>query len=530
MKKIIIFLFFVCNTLQAQVTQEWVATYSGTGTGGNYADRCAVDKFGNFIVGGRSDSAGNTDYIILKYSSFGNLVWTRRYDGALHDLDITRDMKLDDSGNVYITGFSWEGTPLGGQNWVTIKYSSNGDFRWKQTLDWSGHIDQPFSLTLDNQRNVYVAGEGFTGPQNYNDDIILAKYSNNGEVIWIRSYGNSTQLPDWGYSVVTDDSDNVYVSGYSPSIITIKYDSAGNQKWISLFPRLSGEYTVYLYSKIDRQNNIIVNGRYDTYSNNITLKYDCNGNLLWSSPFYGQGGVLNVVNAIYIDSSSNIYLAGRTQTISNWHDALTVKYAPNGDTLWVRYYDDGIGQHDEARDITGDQNGNVYLTGYTWRDSDDYLTLKYNSNGNLIFSKKYSLSGNNASKGISIDQYNNIFITGSRDVTQSLSTIITIKYSQPTSVHSLNNFNSKSFTLNQNFPNPFNSETIINYHCPENSNIKIKIYDILGRGICKLVDMKHDAGNYEIKFDASNYPGGIYFYSLFVNNKLVETKRMLFLK
>ncbi|MEZ4689487.1 MAG: hypothetical protein R3A12_04620 [Ignavibacteria bacterium] len=77
----------------------WVTTFNGTGSGGNYAVKNAVDKFGNLIVAGRSDSTSE-DYIILKYSNSGNLLWSKRYAGAANSTDKIRDMVLDDSGNI----------------------------------------------------------------------------------------------------------------------------------------------------------------------------------------------------------------------------------------------------------------------------------------------------------------------------------------------------------------------------------------------------------------------------------------------
>jgi hypothetical protein len=90
------------------------------------------------------------------------------------------------------------------------------------------------------------------------------------------------------------------------------------------------------------------------------------------------------------------------------------------------------------------------------------------------------------------------------------------------------------FKLFQNYPNPFNPKTNIKYQITNNKeqiiNVKLIIYDITGKEIIKLVDKEQRAGIYEVSFDGSKYSSGIYFYSLFINNKLIETKRMVFLK
>jgi len=93
---------------------------------------------------------------------------------------------------------------------------------------------------------------------------------------------------------------------------------------------------------------------------------------------------------------------------------------------------------------------------------------------------------------------------------------------------------SSSFVLRQNFPNPFNSETIIEYYLPEERVVKIEIYNILGQKVKTLLDRKQSSGNKRIVWDGKNEKGqevssGIYFYRVKAG-KLVRTKKMLLLK
>ncbi len=96
-----------------------------------------------------------------------------------------------------------------------------------------------------------------------------------------------------------------------------------------------------------------------------------------------------------------------------------------------------------------------------------------------------------------------------------------------------------SFYLSQNFPNPFNPSTKIEYQIPSYSHVTLKLYDVLGREIATLVDEEKTVGIYEITFIAGNLPSGVYFYKLLVSaldskdrktEGFVETKRMLLLK
>lgn len=139
MIKIALILVFIPSLLFAQVNQEWMASYNGTGSGFNFPKKSAIDKFGNFIVAGNSDSTNGYDYIVLKYSSSGNLIWKQRYNGIGNGYDYLAGMVLDDSANIYVTGASNEGSLHGGINWVTIKYNNNGRLLWKQTLNWTGN-------------------------------------------------------------------------------------------------------------------------------------------------------------------------------------------------------------------------------------------------------------------------------------------------------------------------------------------------------------------------------------------------------
>lgn len=86
-----------------------------------------------------------------------------------------------------------------------------------------------------------------------------------------------------------------------------------------------------------------------------------------------------------------------------------------------------------------------------------------------------------------------------------------------------------TFDLSQNYPNPFNPSTIIKYQIPQNSFVNINVYDVLGNQIRNLVREEKAAGSYELKFDASNMPSGIYFYNIQAG-AFSQTKKMILMK
>jgi hypothetical protein len=85
------------------------------------------------------------------------------------------------------------------------------------------------------------------------------------------------------------------------------------------------------------------------------------------------------------------------------------------------------------------------------------------------------------------------------------------------------------FELSQNYPNPFNPSTVISYQLPVSSNVTLKIYDILGNKISTLVNEEKSAGEYEITFNATGLPSGIYFYKL-TSGEYNQSRKMLLIK
>jgi|GEM_PF-914867 len=90
------------------------------------------------------------------------------------------------------------------------------------------------------------------------------------------------------------------------------------------------------------------------------------------------------------------------------------------------------------------------------------------------------------------------------------------------------------YSLSQNYPNPFNPSTIISYSIPndvksETSNVKLIVYNVIGKEVKVLVNEQKNAGSYNVKFDGSNLSSGIYIYKLSTGN-FSETKRMMLIK
>lgn len=107
----------------------------------------------------------------------------------------------------------------------------------------------------------------------------------------------------------------------------------------------------------------------------------------------------------------------------------------------------------------------------------------------------------------------------------------TYKYSLDGIVSVNNNFSGipLKFTLNQNFPNPFNPSTVITYELPVSSDVSLNVYDVTGRLMTRLVNEMQRAGKYEVSFDGKNLSSGVYFYQILTDG-FADTKRMVLVK
>ena len=96
-------------------------------------------------------------------------------------------------------------------------------------------------------------------------------------------------------------------------------------------------------------------------------------------------------------------------------------------------------------------------------------------------------------------------------------------------IKKINNSIPATFTLSQNYPNPFNPVTTIKFDIPKSSNVKLIIYDLLGKEVIKLADDKLNPGTYNIEWNASSFASGVYFYKLTAGD-YIQTKKLVLIK
>jgi hypothetical protein len=136
----------------------------------------AVDDSGNVYVTGASYSAETDyDYLTIKYSSDGDTLWARTYNGPINDWDFSWAIALDKSGNVYVSGVSLRIDAYPHiYDLATLKYNSEGELLWIRRDKGPSWGDLHPDLAIDDSGNVYVAGASYDSVTNH--DYATIKY------------------------------------------------------------------------------------------------------------------------------------------------------------------------------------------------------------------------------------------------------------------------------------------------------------------------------------------------------------------
>lgn len=310
----------------------WTRTYTGPTSGHNwtFAKNIFVDDSGFVYIAGTSEGLTavhglRQDYTTIKYSSDGTQQWVARYNGPGTDADVINSMTVDASGNVYVTGSSGGGSAGSGDSYddiTTIKYNALGDTLWTKTYKGPGTSpDEGNKIIIDNLGNVYVTGTTYVDTS-VNENIITIKYNSGGTELWKKFFNGPGNNTDEGTAIGVDSFYNVYVTGKSVysladgfDIVTIKYDSIGNELWDRNFNGSSNGNDESQAITIDAEGNIYVAGtsvNTSTAEDYQLIKYNPSGIQQWEQAYtYPNGsGSQEYVAALFVDSANNIYVAG----------------------------------------------------------------------------------------------------------------------------------------------------------------------------------------------------------------------------
>jgi len=281
---------------------QWYRTWGGSGYEQCYA--IALDSSDNiYVVGSTSNlGAGDGDMVLVKYDSSGVQQWNRTWDVSVND--IGTGIALDLSDNIYIVG-----------DHFLVKFDSSGVQQWNHTWSWEGK-----GVALDSSGCIYVVGYGFDSSW-ISYDIILVKYDGSGAQQWKRNWG--TSYADYGWAIAVDSLDNIYVGGFTvysdanwkSSKVLVKYTNSGERLWYKTWgdspPWGEGIHAITL----DSYDNLYVAG----YITNDITKKDYYLSIFTSSGVQRLnrtwgGDSDDKCHAIALDSSDDIYLAGDTDS------------------------------------------------------------------------------------------------------------------------------------------------------------------------------------------------------------------------
>ncbi len=377
----------------SQVSEQWAARYNFGST--DLCKAMKVDNLGNVYVTGSSRSAGafTEDIATNKYNSSGALLWSKRFVGPGFGEDHGFAITSDVSGNVYVTGRTWINT--GSNNdIITIKYNSSGDTLWVKKYNGTGsNHDEALAIFVDTGGNVYVTGSSFgtVGPNGIFDDLIVIKYNSAGSQLWSFRYNGPSGGLDRGNSISVDPTGNVFVCG-------ISWGGSGSA---------------------------------GTGFDEVLIKLNSAGLFQWvyRSANAGSDELLMLV----LDVTGNIYAAGYETNTTQGENYVTLKLNSAGVVQWKSFYNGPDNDIDQALSLAIDGTGNVYVTGKSDGGSStvfDIATVKYNSLGVQQWAQRFNGSSNmnDEGKAITVDTASNVYVTGYSTNPATADDYQTIKY------------------------------------------------------------------------------------------------------
>jgi outer membrane protein assembly factor BamB len=352
-------------------------------------------------------------------------IWARIYEsGAYNKNYYSINMDIDSSGNIYVTGW--------GKNGIILKYNSNGQLLWSDTINGvQPNFETKFSA-LSESGNLYVVALGWITQSQ--GALFLIKYNNNGNRLWVKTYNDTTTPTPNAFMM--DDEENIYITGTVTengyNIGFSKYDSSGSFLW----SRYYYNPLYYWHSEgtaiiMDTYKNIYIAGYVNAdppyaHYNSVIVKYDTKGNQLWAKIFNDSSLTFsNQPVNIICDKQNNVIVGlNSVDTSTSYHlslwppieNIITLKYSTNGDLIWNKCYS-GTTNYNYIRDMKSDKNDNIYISasvGSSITGGYDYGTIKYDSSGNKLWENRYTSPATNYNipNYMYLDDSGNSYITG----------------------------------------------------------------------------------------------------------------------
>ncbi len=466
----ILFILLVVSavfTTSAQITFE--KTFGGDGE--DRGNAVIQTRDGGYFIAGFTNSYGTGgDVYGIKTHATGDTVWTRYYGG---DQDEVAYAALETSeGHIVIGGVNSSYHHNDSDMFLLKIDGTTGDTLWNRVYAYTGYqrvtdIDSTFD------GGYILAGYSSTGYS----DFMLRKVDSTGMSQWSEEYGPPGWTYEYAYGVKqTSDSGYVVIgNGVTTSnqkyLYLVKTDASGDTMWTRILP---GDYAYDIVQTPD--NGFVMVGRMNRFLTGVDIylvRTDANGDTLWTRK-YGTNS-LDIAWAVQMTNDDGFIITGESGG-----SVFILKAESNGDSSWMYTY--GTQLADCGNDIQLTDDGGYIITGvkYTPSGNDVYL-IKTNPDGLVpIFSGK-----------------------------------------DPSLI--------ENYLLYQNYPNPFNPTTTIGFDLPRNSEVTLKIFNILGEEVTTLLSGSLLSGSYKYEWDASELASGMYFYILKAGD-FRYTRKMLLMK
>lgn len=544
--KLVLSVLIVLSFTFPATAQYFVKSYDFLGnTDVSYSIEKNPFQAGRWSIAGYTNSnytAGLTDWMFIKINNAGNFTHTSLFGFSNNDTCYEHKPLMLTPGFHVLAG-EFQMNPLFRTKASFLIVDSNGNAMFgRQIADSLQHCYRGVA-TNNIQANIHLAGyiENPTPtPFVYNHKILLSQY--NGMTFvknWAFKYLTmNNQSSERAYSVCLSNSDLTSVitgtTNYykqNPAINDVfvsKFYSTGFPVWTKVY-KLTPSY-------VDSESRKIISlydggfavigwtNLYDTSSSDIwVFRLDANGNLIWSKSY----GSLNLEEKGYsiIQSivDNNLVFTGMINTTSNQDEILCKISLADGSIIWAKNWDKYSVQ-DCGYDLEEANTPSGYaVTGYTTSQSSsiDAFLMRTNQLGNVTPGCVDSLMLPIMLPAPEVEN-----MTLIPNVVNDIAVMPQTSHPFPlvktlcviTGSGSNNNVVPEKFVLKQNFPNPFNPTTNIEYSLPYDCNVKIVVCDCLGRQVATLVNEHKTTGNYMISFNASELPSGIYFYQIQAGN------------
>jgi len=293
-----------------------------------------------------------------------------------------------------------------------LKYDEHGSLLWQKT--WGGPQDEySFSDACSDNANLCLVGDTNSfGAGGF--DLAFLRYAPDGELLWQKTWGGA--LNDWPNSISRDASGNFYISGNTFSfgvggqdIFLLKCDNQGNLLWQKTW---GGPRTDYGCSVIAAASGAYILGFTNSFNAaNVTalLKFDTQGNLLWQRTW--EGGLMNGTQNSWQDGEGNLYLTGWYRYEGTNDDILTMKFDSQGNLLWAKTW--GGSDMDRALIVNGDQQGRIVVSGFCHSiqpGEENLALLEYDTDGHLLRQRVWQ--SNSAGCALAFDRTGSLLVSG----------------------------------------------------------------------------------------------------------------------